>query len=168
MPAAIAHLVVGTTFYARLRKELIVCAVRFGIPALAWITSEVRWARINSPRGKFTSSGEYLAAGRLPSRVLALTTNGSTFLIAYSPMDHWLAFPSGAAAYVFDESGRMVTWSRDTGDDGRFQKDWPLRQQQRSSLEDLRRLGFQDGAGNRSQPGSSGTNQPSAAAGSHR
>ena len=134
------------------RKELIVCLLLVGIPGIAWLGSEVRWARINSPQGKFASASEYLTAGRLPSRVTTITTNGSTFFIAYSPMDYWLAVPSGAAAYVFDESGRMVTWSGDTGDDSRFQRDWPLRQPKKASIEDLKRIGFQDGAANRSQP----------------
>ena len=151
------------------RKELIVCFLLVGLPAVAWLGSEVRWARINNPQGKFSSVSEYLAAGRLPSRVTKLTTNGSTFIIAYSPMDCWLAFPSGAAAYVFDESGRMVTWSRDTGDDVRFQRDWPLRQQEKASIEDLEKIGFQqDGAANRSQPIRAETNRMSVAAGSDR
>jgi len=151
------------------RRELIVCSLIFGIPALAWLGSEVRWARINSPQGKFASAREYLEAGRLPSRVTTITTNGSTFIIAYSPMDYLLAVPSGAAAYVFDESGRMVTWSRDTGDDRRFQRDWPLRQQEKASIEDLKRVGFQqDGPANRSQPIRTETNRTSVSAGSDR
>ncbi len=125
------------------RKELIVCFLLVAIPAVAWFGSEVRWARINNPQGKFSSVSGYLAAGRLPSRVTKLTTNGSTFIIASSPMDCWLAFPSGAAAYVFDESGRMVAWSRDTGDDLRFRRDWPLRRQEMASIDDLKRTGFQ-------------------------
>ncbi len=147
------------------RKELIVCFVLLGIPAVAWLGSEVRWARINSPQGKFSSVSEYLTAGRLPSRVTKFTTNGSTFIIAYSPMDYWLAVPSGAAAYVFDESGRMVAWSGDTGDDGRFQRSWPLRQQEKASIEDLKKIRFQqDGPANRGQPVGAETNRASAAA----
>lgn len=131
------------------RMKLISCLLLAGIPAVAWIGSEVRWANVNSPRDKFSSVTEYLASGRLPSRVTALTTNGSTYLVAYSPMDCWLAVPSGPAAYVFDESGDMVVWSRDTVDDGSFQAAWPLRQQVEASVEDLKRLGFhQDDAGN--------------------
>jgi hypothetical protein len=151
------------------RKELIVCLFLVGITGIAWLGSEVRWARINSPQGKFASVREYLAARRLPSRVSMLTTNGSRFYIAYSPMDSKLAVPSGPAAYVFDESGRIVAWSRDTGDDGRFQRDWPMRQQEKASIEDLRRIGFQqDGAANRSQPIRAETNRTSVAAGSDR
>jgi len=150
------------------RKQLIVCALLVGIPGVAWLGSEIRWTRINNPHGKFASASEYLAAGRMPSRVTTLTTNGSTFVIAYGRGDYWLAVPSGPAAYVFDQSGRMVTWSFDTGDDDRFQRDWPLRQQEKASIEELKRIGFQGGAANGSQPIRSETNSTSPAAGSRR
>lgn len=154
------------------RKTLIewaVCVGILGAAGIAWLGSEARWARINSPVGKFTSAPGYLASGRLPSRVTKLTTNGSTFLIAYSPMDYRLAVPSGPAAYVFDESGHLVAWSGDSGDDGRFQRGWPLRQQAKASIEDLKRLVFQEnGPANRSQPVRSETNRTPPAAGSAR
>lgn len=126
--------------------EILVCLVLFGVPGVLWFTSEIRWARINSPIGKFSSVDEYLAMGRLPGRVTMFKTNGSNFFIAYSPMDYRLAVPSGPAAYVFDESGKMVRWSGDTGDDGRFQRAYPLREQVEASIEDLRRIRFQPGA----------------------
>jgi hypothetical protein len=149
--------------------ELAVCIGLFGLAGVAWLRSEMRWARINSPAGKFSTASEYLAAGRLPSRVTTIVTNGSAFYIAYSPMDSRLGLPSGPAAYVFDESGRMITWSRDTGDDGRFQRDWPLGQQEKASIEDLKKIGFQqDRAASRSQPIRDETNRTSVTAGSRR
>lgn len=120
--------------------ELAICVGLFGAAGIALLSAEIRWARINSPVGKFTSAAEYLSAGRLPSRVTKLATNGRTFFIAYSPMDRGWALPSGPAAYVFDDSGRMVTWTRDTGDDGRWQKQWPLGEQEKSSIEDLQNV----------------------------
>jgi hypothetical protein len=36
------------------RKELIECFLLVAIPAVAWFGSEVRWARINNPQGKFS------------------------------------------------------------------------------------------------------------------
>jgi hypothetical protein len=142
------------------RRQLIVCVLFAGIPGIAWFGSELRWASINNPQGSFSSVSEYLAAGRLPSRVTTLTNNGSTFVIAYSPMECWLAVPSGPAAYVFDESGRMVTWSFDSGDDDRFQREWPLRQQAKASIEDLKKIGSQ-------QDGASATEDRTGGVGSH-
>lgn len=123
------------------RKEFVLGLVLIGIPGFAWIGSELRWARINSPHGRFTCASQYLATGRLPSRVAKITSNGSRFWIAYGPMDHWLAVPSGSAAYVFDESGRMVAWSRDSGDDVAFQRSWPMSREEDASIEDLKRIG---------------------------
>jgi len=128
------------------RKRLIevtVCTAVFGAAGIVWLSSEARWVRINYPVGNFDSSREYLAAGRLPSHVATLTKAGSNYFIAYSPMDSGLAIPSGPAAYVFDSSGRLVSWSSDSGDDSRFQRDWPLVQQRKASIADLRSLGFQ-------------------------
>lgn len=123
------------------RKEFVFGLLFLVIPGIAWIGSELRWARINSPNGRFASASEYLAAGRLPSRVAKITSNGSRFWIAYGPMDHWLAMPSGSAAYVFDESGRMVAWSRDSGDGVAFQRSWPMSREEDASIEDLKRIG---------------------------
>ena len=103
----------------------------------SWIFSEIRWSRINNPEGKFSAVSGYLAAGRLPTRVTKVRKDGATYFIAYSPMDTWLALPSGPAAYVFDETGKMINWSCDAGDDPNFEKNWPL-PQERSSIEELR------------------------------
>ncbi len=149
--------------------EVAVCVGFFGVAGVAWLGSELRWARINSPAGKFCTASEYLATGRLPSRVTTITTNGSTFFIAYSPMDSRLAIPSGPAAYVFDESGRMIAWSRDTGDDGRFHRDWPWPQQGKASIEDLKRIAFQqDSAANGASRFRGETTRTSVGAGSDR
>lgn len=126
----------------RITKSNILVAVCLVVPACGWIASEIRWVRINDPQGKFSNVTEFIAHGRQPSRVTKVEKHGKTFLIAFSPMDTWFALPSGPAAYVFDESGRMIRWSRDTGDDSRFQKQWPLPHKQ-STLEELKQLDFQ-------------------------
>lgn len=131
----------------RSRKiEVFVVVLLVGLPLCSWLLSEIRWSRLNSPDGKFTNVREYLARSRKPSRVSKVEKQGETFFIAYSPMDTWLAMPSGPAGYVFDKSGQMVDWSGDTGDDSSFNKKWPLPQVE-SSLEELRRVGYQQSPG---------------------
>ena len=122
--------------------KIIIGALLVVAPACGWLLSEIRWARINAPDGRFSNVREYIARGRPPSRVTKVEKEGKTFFIAYSPMNTWLAVPSGPAAYVFDATGQMVEWSADTGDDPDFQKKWPL-PQEKSSLEELKRIGFQ-------------------------
>ena len=109
-----------------------------------WIVSEIRWRRINDPTDKFTNIVEYLAHGRLPSRVAKVKMQEATIFIAYSPMDTWLAIPSAPAAYVFDDSGTMIQWSPDTGDDVQFQTQWPL-PHLASSLNELMQNGSEQG-----------------------
>lgn len=92
---------------------------------LSWILAEVRWLKINTPNGNFASLAEYLAQERRPDRICEFTSGAVTYVMAYGPMDTWLAFPSGPAAYVFDRDGGLVDWSRDVGDDAAFAKRWP-------------------------------------------
>lgn len=122
------------------RKELIFCALLFGLAGSAWLASEIRWVRINTPVGKFETASEYLEAGRLPSMVTTVDTNDRTFYIGRAPMDTWLAIPSGSPAYVFDDSGKLVRWYLNSSDTRKFESDWPLQQQRKATLEDLRKL----------------------------
>ena len=124
------------------KVEILIVVFVLVVPVGGWLLSEIRWARINNPDGKFTTVHDYLAQRRRPARVTKAQKGGNTFFIAYSPMDTWLAVPSGPAAYVFDETGHMVEWSRDTGHDWGFQQKWPLPQSE-SSVEELKRVGFQ-------------------------
>ena len=120
------------------RTKLVVYVCLLGIPA-AWIISEVRWDRVNDPGGKFSTVSGYLAVGRLPREVSKSYKDGHTYFIALGPLDSWLAVPSGPAGYAFDETGRMVDWSFDTGDDPEFLKRWPLSGTP-SSIEELEQL----------------------------
>lgn len=118
--------------------EIVILLIALAYPA-GWLMSELRWASVNNPEGKFTNVSEYLAQPRRPSRVTNAEKDGALFFIAYSKMDYWLAVPSGPAAYVFDDSGEMIELSADTGDDADFQRKWTLPKQE-SSVEELRLL----------------------------
>jgi hypothetical protein len=121
--------------------NLIGSTILVAVMVVPWLRAERRWADVNNPAGKFTAVVEYLATGRLPSRVTTLSVKGENYWIAYGPMDHGEAIPSGPAAYVFDATGRLIAWSHDTGDDRSFQQAWPLALQQEASLADLRKFG---------------------------
>jgi len=108
--------------------------------AMGYMAAEIHWTRINSPIGKFTTVAGYLAQGRMPSRVEVCSIRGGDFWVAFAPMDSGLALPSGPAAYVFDDQGRLVDWSADTGDDSRFTNNWPSKAMTPGSIEDLTRL----------------------------
>lgn len=72
-------------------------------------------------------------------------------------MDYGLALPSGPAANVFDDQGRLVDWSADTGDDSRFPNNWPSKAMTPGSIEDLNRLAVGSASGPRGDAGRSAT-----------
>ena len=59
-------------------------------------------------------------------------------------MDTWLTLPSDPVANVFDESGTMIQWSCDSGDDPQFQTQWSL-PHEKASVEELKRIGLRPG-----------------------
>lgn len=104
---------------------------------IVWFASEIRWTLVNRPHGKFADVTGYLACGRGPNRVLKTEKDGKVFFIAYSPMDCWLALPSGPAAYVFGPDGRLVDWSGDTGDDPGFAVRWAHARRITATIEEM-------------------------------
>ncbi len=97
---------------------------------------------MNDPKGKFETATEYISHGRLPVRVCRNVIRGVVFLIAEAPDDPPLfVITSSSAAYVFDESGNLVDWSSDTGDDPSFVNQWWSGRTEVVSVEELRRLG---------------------------
>ena len=119
------------------RIDVIVIAAIVGVPTCAWIASEVRWARLNAPEGKFSTLREFLNSPRPPERLARIQTDAGTYYIGYGSMNGaWLAVPSGPPAYVFDQTGALVYYSTAIGDDSRFHERWPGKSQQELSTEE--------------------------------
>lgn len=108
------------------------------VVCLAWLASELRWARVNNPEQKFSDLRGYLAGDRLPGRIYTLRRGAETYFVALSPLDTWLALPSGPAGYVFDLRGGLVDWSPDIGEDSAFGDRWPEELYLEATLEELR------------------------------
>ena len=127
-----------------IKIEMLIIFLIIGIPASIWIISEIRWAKINSPSGKFTNIGEYLAYGRLPAHTAIFQKDKKIYIMAFSPLDSWMAFPSGAAIYVFDMSGKLVDWCSDSGggDASRFYGKWRTDSSREISIQELRNMKF--------------------------
>ena len=53
------------------------------------------------------------------------TGTGLTAHVQFHTAERWA---SGPASYVFDSSGKLIDWTIDIGDDGRFQAQWPFPQ----------------------------------------
>jgi hypothetical protein len=76
------------------------------------------------PTGRVSNLSEYLAWRPAAEQFAAVDINGKRHVIAYGPMSSWLLLSSGPSAYVFDETGRLVDWSSDIGDDPEFDERW--------------------------------------------
>jgi hypothetical protein len=81
------------------------------------------YQRLN-PTGRFSTLGGYLAWRPSSQRFATTDVNGRRCIIAYGPGRSWLLLSSGPSAYVFDNTGRLVDWSSDIGDDSAFDDRW--------------------------------------------
>jgi len=102
----------------RLRGLIIVAALIGGC-----VTTEYLSRRRLDPTGRVATLSEYLAWRPSAEQFVAVVVDGRRHVIAYGPSS-WLLLSSGPSAYVFDDTGRLVDWSSDVGDDPRFVERW--------------------------------------------
>lgn len=125
-------------------KSFILVVLCFLVLTAASICSESELYINNSPKGKFATIAEYLACGQQPTQVYKALLSDKTYFVAIGSLHHnwleWLALPSGPTAYVFDETGTLVDWSSDTGDDPKFLSRWSRPTWMAATLADLKTL----------------------------
>jgi len=82
----------------------------------------------------------FIAAMPAPEYLRVKKEGKKEFLVWTGPTPgHFLIPRSGPPGYVFDESGHLVDWSRDQGDDSGFQKAWGWLRGDPITLEEARR-----------------------------
>jgi hypothetical protein len=86
-------------------------------------TEYISHRRVN-PTGRVSTLNEYLAWRPSAEQFAQVDVNGKPHIIAYGPMSSWLLLSSGPSACVFDDTGRLVDWSSDIGDDSQFDEKW--------------------------------------------
>jgi hypothetical protein len=117
---------------------LVIC-----VPICVHFIAVGRWLSLNSPEGKFSTLSGYLASQRPPERVAKLRTSKGVCYVAYGSMiGSKLAIPSGPPAYVFDDSGNLVYYSKAIGDDSSFHEKWPPASQQDMSPDEIKAINF--------------------------
>ncbi len=87
-----------------------------------YVAAEVVAHRRAEPGDRADKLGEFLTWQSTTDDFARLHANGKQHIIAFGPAGRM--FPSGPAAYVFDETGSLVDWSNDIGDDSRFDDKW--------------------------------------------
>jgi hypothetical protein len=99
---------------------IVVAAVAF----VFVVVMEIRMRRAVVPPAGVDTFAEFLGWHPEPWGFAMLEVSGVKYLLAYGDSKSVLMMNSGTSAYVFDESGKMVDWTSDSGDDGRFRDKW--------------------------------------------
>ena len=117
------------------RPRIVVRALRQWLLVLALLGavlgyplwSEVHYAGQIVPNGIAAVPDFFRRFGE-PRSVQKLRKDGQSYYELRGPLpSRWiLAIPSSPPAYVFDETGRYVTWCRDPGDMPKYRVQWPL------------------------------------------
>jgi hypothetical protein len=118
-------------------RWLILAAVLLG----GCVATELACYRRIVPDGRAATLAEYLAWRPSAAEFAVVETAGTRHVIAYGPKRSPM-LASGPSAYVFDDTGRMVDWSADIGDDPAFDERWDAqgRGDRRVRREEVKRL----------------------------
>jgi len=103
----------------RRRRSWLVVPLALG----AWIGAEFLLERRVVPPPSVRTFDQFLAWRPLTEHFCIHAIRGDDFLEALGS-GAGVLLPSGPAGYVFDRSGRMIEWTRDSGDDSRYQAQW--------------------------------------------
>ena len=91
----------------------------------AWIHSEQKRAEAVNPATGATNFVAFLAARPQFTEIRKFTFNEKAHLeIIGRPYISALSVPSGPPVYIFNESGALVDWCRDIGDQPSFVAKW--------------------------------------------
>lgn len=118
-----------------LRRQFLVVVLAFLALFGVWMVAEADYARRISPQGILTI-GEFFDRFGEPRAVRMVESGGTNYYEftgrQSAPLD--LIIPSAPPAYIFDEQGSFVTWSKDPGDDRRHRQRWPLQSTNRVAV----------------------------------
>lgn len=79
------------------------------------------------PRSSVVTLAEFSATMPPPQQVIAFEKNGSSYVEIIGPLPGFPTVPSGPPAYIFDSSGHIAYWTRDTGDSTEYWEKWQHR-----------------------------------------
>ena len=111
----------------RINRETLICTILAGLLLAYLIGSEVHNARGIAPKGVGTVA-DYLRRFGEPRRIRRFQQNGQEYyeLTGALPGLMVTATPSSPPAYIFDISGKFVSWCSDPGDIPSFRNCWPM------------------------------------------
>jgi hypothetical protein len=111
-------------FRAMIKKVTIATALLVCLLAF-WIYSERKSASAVRPPEGATNLAAFLAARPQPIQIRRFTHDGKMRVeVVGKPVASLLSLPSGPPAYIFNESGILVDWTSDLGDNPSFIAKW--------------------------------------------
>ena len=91
----------------------------------AWIYTEKKGAKAVRPPAGVTNLIAFLEARPQSAEIRKFVHNEKVHLeVIGEPFQSALSVPSGPPAYIFNESGALVDWCRDLGDQPSFVAKW--------------------------------------------
>jgi hypothetical protein len=92
------------------------------LPFAAIVAYDLWAMRRSVPPGSVTTIEAFFDWQPGTHRAVQRYVDGKEHLVIFGPLAGLL--PSGPPAYVFDESGRLIDWVQDSGDNSEFQNRW--------------------------------------------
>lgn len=106
------------------KKIFMVAALLVGLFAV-WAYSEKKSASAVRPPEGVTNLVAFLEVRPQPSQIRKFIHAGKVYFeVVGTPVTSLLSLPSGPPAYIFDETGSLVDWSLDLGDNPSFASKW--------------------------------------------
>lgn len=90
-----------------------------------WMASHAAYVDTIWPKSMGMTMAELEQQIGKPELLRQHTHNDSSYTIWSAPVKT-VFLPSGPPTYVFDSAGKLVDWTRDSGDDPVFQQKWGL------------------------------------------
>ena len=108
-----------------MKKGIVIATAVLVCLFAAWIYEENRRADAVRPPEGVTNLITFLAARPQPSRIRKFVHNGQVYVeVLGKPIMSPLSVPSGPPSYIFDETGALVDWAADRGENPSFVSKW--------------------------------------------
>jgi hypothetical protein len=106
-------------------KRVAISGGVFACLIAVWVYSEMRSSKAVRPPAGATNLVAFITSVPRIAEIRKFVHNDKLYLeVIGKPYESLMSVPSGPPAYIFDETGLFVDWSRDLGDQPSFVRKW--------------------------------------------